>query len=137
MRILILVLLFAAFPTFAIEPLASGVLIEECSSTEEARQQACHYWIHGYIGGAFASRTARYVDPKRPETFSERAKRTRSSRRRTVYGRNLEAGYCLPDDLTIKAVIGELNAHVAELEQVPELANQLMLGLLRKQYPCR
>lgn len=137
MRILILVLLFAAFPTFAVEPLASSMLIEQCSSTEDASRQACHFWVHGYIGGAFASRTAKYVDPKKPETFSERVKRTRSSRRRTVYGRNLEAGYCLPDDLTLDVLVGKLNTHVEELERLPELANQLMLGLLRKQYPCR
>ena len=137
MRTLIVVLLFAGLPAFAIEPLASSVLIEQCSSTEKASQQACRAWIHGYIGGAFSSRTAKYVDPKRPETFSERAKRTRSSRRNTVYGRNLPANYCLPEDLTLEVLVDGLNTHVNELERTPEFANQLMLGLLRKQYSCR
>ncbi len=136
MRILIVGLLFVGFPTLAVEPLASSELIEQCSSIGDAGRQACKAWVRGFIAGAFASRTARYVDPKKPETFSERAKRTRSSRRRTVYGSNFEAGYCLSRETTLDEIVGKLNAHAEALEKVPEHANQLVLGLLRKHYPC-
>ena len=63
MRIFLVVLLFAASPAFAIEPLASSVLIEQCSSSWEYRSgRPCQTWVHGFIGGAFASRTAKIVD---------------------------------------------------------------------------
>lgn len=136
MRIFVVVLLFAAFPTFAVEPLSSGALIEKCSSSWEADVRLCQTWVHGFISGAFASRTAKIVTDGEPETFSDRAKRTRISRGRTVYGQNVDAGYCLPVETTLDEVVEKLNAHAEALEKMPEHANQLMLGLLRKHYPC-
>lgn len=137
MRIFLVVLLIGAVPAFAVEPLASSALIEKCSSSWEVDVRLCQTWVHGFIGGAFAARTAKIVAADEPETFSERAKRTRISRGRTVYGQNVDAGYCLPAETTLDELVENLNAHVEALEKVPEHANQLMLGLLRKQYPCR
>lgn len=136
MRRLIVVLLFVGLPAFAVEPLASRALIEQCASDEEASRGTCQAWVHGFIGGAFASRTAKYVDPKRPETFSERAKRTRTSGRGMVYANNVEAGYCLPRETSLAELVEKLNSHAAQMDKVPEQANQLMLGMLRKHYPC-
>ncbi len=136
MRILIAILLVAGLPAFGVEPLASSELIKQCASNDEATRGACQAWVHGFIGGAFASRTAKYVDPKRPETLSERAKRTRAGGRGMVYANNIEAGYCLPRETTLAEVVDKLGSHAAQLEKIPEQANQLMLGLLRKHYPC-
>ncbi len=137
MRVLVVSLLFVAVSTFAVEPLASDALIEQCSSTEDASIRACRAWVHGFMGGAFATRAAKYVDSDRPETYSERARRTRISRGREIYGRDSENGYCVPSETTLDEIVDKLVAHTAGLEKVPEQANQLMLGLLRKQYPCR
>lgn len=137
MRIFLVLLLFVAVPAFAVEPLASSALIEQCSSNASTDRRVCKAWVHGFIGGFFASRTAKYASPDEPETYSERARRTRISRGRTVYGRNLQAGYCLPVETTLDEIVDKLNAHVQELATVPKHANQLMLGVLRKQYPCR
>lgn len=132
----LLILCFVAAPVFAVEPLASSTLLQQCSSDADVNRQACRSWIHGFMGGAFASRTAKRVDDDRKETFSERAARTRISRGRAVYGQNYEANYCVPKETTIAELIDKLNGYAANLKPVPEHANQLMLGLLRKHYPC-
>ncbi|MDH3491033.1 MAG: Rap1a/Tai family immunity protein [Gammaproteobacteria bacterium] len=136
MRIFLVVLLFVAVPAFAVEPLASSTLIEQCSGNTGTDRRVCKAWVHGFIGGSFASRTAKYASPDEPETYSERARRTRISRGRTVYGRNIQAGYCLPAETTLDELVDKLDTHVEELAKIPEHANQLILGLLRKQYPC-
>lgn len=136
MRKPLVALLFLAVPAIAIEPLPSTTLIEQCSSSEESAHQACRSWIHGFVGGAFASRTAKLTDAERKETFSERAARTRISRGRFLYGQNIDAGYCLPRGTTIGELVNKIPAYGASLKQVPEHANQLMLGFLRKHYPC-
>lgn len=53
-----------------------------------------------------------------------------------MYGQNYDAGYCLPRATTIGELIDKIPSHAASLKQVPEHANQLMLGLLKKHYPC-
>ncbi len=133
---LIPILVLLASPTLAVEPLSSGTLLEQCSSSDYVRRQACRSWIHGFMGGAFASRTAKLTDAEKKETFSERAARTRISRGRAMFGQNHDAGYCVPKETTLDELVEKLAAHAGTLKEIPEHANQLMLGLLRKHYPC-
>lgn len=130
------ILLVLAVPAVAVEPLGSDALLEQCSSSEELAAEACRSWIHGFIGGAFASRTARVSSKKESETYSERATRTRVGRGRNVYGYNYDARYCIPAETTIEQLVERLNEHAAVMKERPLQANQLMLGMLRKNYPC-
>ncbi len=130
------VLLFLAVPALAVEPLPSATLLEQCGSSEAPGLQACRSYVHGFIGGAFASRTSKPVEAGSRGSYSERATRTRLSRGRVIYGQHYAAAYCLPSDVTLDDLIVKLRAHAAGLRQVPEHANQLVLGMLRKNYPC-
>ncbi len=136
MRILVFILAFAALPVLAVEPLPSSVLSEQCADTGGDGIKTCRAWVQGFIGGGFATGNARFADPEKSESFTERATRTRVSRGRTVYGPNPDAGYCLLSTTTLDEIIGKLPAHAAGMKSPPEHANQLMLGLLRKHYPC-
>lgn len=133
----LVVLMFLALPAMAVEPLSSAVLLEKCSSSYEAPHASCRAWVHGFVAGAFASRTARQDAAGKKETFSERATRTRLGRGRDVYGQNFEARYCIPTEITIEQLVAKLNEHAAAAAELPATANQLMLGMLRKQYPCK
>lgn len=133
----IVILFFIALPAFAVEPLASNLLLQQCSSDDNVSRLACRSWIHGFIGGANATRIAREAATDQNETFSERATRTRSAPPRRNYGQNYDAQYCVPSGTTIDELADKLIAHAAGLKQMPDNANQLMLGVLRKNYPCR
>lgn len=124
----------------AVEPLSSEVLLRQCGiyARDSVANEAvsCRAWVQGFIGGAFATRTAVTTDPDKKESFTERATRTRVGRGRLQFGQNYQAGYCLPATATLDEIIAGLNAYAAALERRPEQANQLMLALLRDRYPC-
>ncbi len=131
-----LLLFLITAPAFAVEPLASSDLLQRCSSEDNVSRLACRSWMHGFMGGAFAMRTARPVIPNEKETFSDRAKRTRAAPGRDIYGQNVDARYCVPIGTTIDELADKLIAYAASDKPVPDQANQLMLSFLRKSYPC-
>lgn len=134
-KYLLVALLFVT-PAAAVEPLSSEEFLERCASSEKTELAACRGWIHGFVGGAFATRTAKPATAKEKETFEERAARTRIGRGRNLYGQNYTASYCIPKETTIDDLVVKLQDHAANAKKLPEHANQLMLAMLRKQYPC-
>ncbi len=130
------VLFFILASAHAVEPLKSDVLLQQCSSEDNVSRLACRSWIQGFMGGAYAIRTGKETKPVKKETFSERAARTRMAPRRDLYGLNYDAKYCVPSGTTIEELADKLIAYAGSLKQVSDHANQLMLGLLRKHYPC-
>lgn len=130
------ILILFALPAMAVEPMSSAVLLEKCSSSYESAHASCRAWIHGFVAGAFASRTAKQDTEKKKESFTERATRTRVSRGRDIYGQNVQARYCIPTESTIEDLVTRLNEYADAVKELPDTANQLMLGMLRKHYPC-
>ena len=127
----------------AVEPLSTADLLHQCSNHEKDPASLdtarCRSYLQGYMGGAYAMRTATITDsiPKKRSAFVERAQRTRMGSVDLRYGTNRSAGYCVPQELTISEFVARLNRFTKQGELYSELANQFVLNFLRIEFACK
>ena len=142
-----LLALLLAGPTRAVEILTVHELISHCqvmeTEPEGADAQYCIRYIQGFIDGAVATDVrvmlGTEVDDERPETFSERAKRTRASTRAERFQAAQLAGFCLGDPLPLRDVVTVVVTDLTSLDTgatAVSPARDAVYESLRVHYPC-
>ena len=138
-------LCFGASAVHATEPLAGEQLKTYCqewrSNGDDAHASACSFYITGFLDGATTTdpRVAENVaeEINRQETFSERAIRTRVSRRLVNAGPTAYAGFCVDAEVPVSEVITDV---VDALDEKGDLsgvnAQTVVYMTLRQKYPC-
>lgn len=126
----------------AVEPLPAEELNRICALYKarpyDPEAVACSAYIHGFLGGAHATGTAIAGEPKQRSEFMERATRTRAPGAAQRYGNFASASYCVPADIELSSVVERVIAYGREQDLTKKpTANQLVLGALRANYPCR
>ena len=139
-------LCLAASAASATEPLTAEQLDFYCGETEHVAATAesglCDLYITGFLDGAVATdaRVAENVvgELHNDETFSERAIRTRLSRRLREAGPTVYADFCVGTPVPIAEVVGHV---IDELNRRTDLAGieaqAIVYAALRKHYPCQ
>lgn len=133
--------------TRAVDVLTVHELISHCALMETqptgADAQYCIRYVQGFIDGAVATDTRVMLNTEagadQEESFSERAKRTRSPSRADQFRAARLAGFCLGDPLPLRDVVDRIVADLVELD-VGDSANsparESVYRSLRKHYPC-
>lgn len=147
------VLLLAAFlaagsGAHAVEVLTVHELVSHCEFLEQEPEgvdgQYCIRYIQGFIDGSVATdvRVMLNAEVEAPstETFSQRAKRTRSPTRADRFRAAQLAGFCLGDPLPLRDVVDRVVVDLIALDvddtaQSP--ARDAVYISLRENYPCR
>ena len=136
---------FIAPRSSAIEPLTATQLQEICADAVEnadsAETRLCVFYVKGFLDGAVATdaRVAENVlsEIGKKETFTERAIRTRVSKRLREFGPSAYAEFCVgqPDPIAdvVEHVIEELDEH-NDLANIQ--AQTVVYASLRRHYPC-
>jgi hypothetical protein len=143
-----LILQLLAMPTAkAVEVLSAKELASHCallgSEPEGLDGQYCIRYIQGFIDGAVATDVRVMLNAEseleRSETFSDRAKRTRSPSRADRLRAAELAGFCLGDPLPLRDVVDVV---VADLALLPvdkgnnASAMDVIYASLQQHYPC-
>ena len=139
-------LCFGASALHATEPLAGEQLKTYCkewrSNGDDALANACSLYISGFLDGATTTdpRVAENVaeEINRQETFSERAIRTRVSRRLVNAGPTAYAGFCVDAEVPVSEVITDVVHALDAQESLSGVeAQTIVYAALRENYPCR
>lgn len=139
-----IVLLALSWPARAVEPLTAGELRGYCAEFE-ARPDAgasrlCLIYIKGFLDGAIATdaRVAENVvnEVERDETFSERAFRTRVSRRLREFGPSVYAEFCVGTPVPVAEVVEHVVRQFDGLKNEALDARSFVYAALRENYPC-
>lgn len=142
-----LVLLAAGPSAKAVEVLSAEELASHCvllnAEPDGADAQYCIRYIQGFIDGAIATDVNVMLNAETsanvPETFSERAKRTRAPSRSDQHRAAQLAGFCLGDPLPLRDVVDVI---VADLQGLDGSAGQgksameVVYASLQQHYPC-
>lgn len=123
-------------------------LVSHCEFLEQEPEgvdgQYCIRYIQGFIDGSVATdvRVMLNAEVEAPstETFSQRAKRTRSPTRADRFRAAQLAGFCLGDPLPLRDVVDRVVVDLIALDvddtaQSP--ARDAVYISLRENYPCR
>jgi len=133
--------------TRAVEVLTVHELISHCkllAAEPEGRDaQYCIRYIQGFIDGAVATDVRVMLNTEaageREETFSERAKRTRTASRSDRFRAAQLAGFCLGDPLPLRAAVAAVVTDLTALDvgdSAGSPARDAIYDSLRKRYPC-
>jgi len=126
----------------ALETLGSKELVALCQSGSKAEVAVCTAYINGFLDGAFATdpRVAENIvsEMQAEESFSERAIRTRLGNSIDRFGPSYYAGFCIPGDRPMEAILTELRAAAQDESELAREYNarDFLYQLLQKQYPC-
>ena len=144
---MLLIILLTAPGAGAVEVLSVHELVSHCELMEEepegADAQYCIRYIQGFIDGAVATDVSVMLhaeaDSSGTESFSERAKRTRTTTRADQFRAARLAGFCLGDPLPLQDVVDRVVVDLVALDvkdtaQSP--ARDAVYASLRAHYPC-
>ena len=131
----------------AVEVLSVHELVSHCqvmdSEPEGADAQYCIRYIQGFIDGSVATDVRVMINAEasstRPDSFTERAKRTRAPTRKDQFRAARLAGFCLGDPLPLQEVVNSIVADLITLDvddtaQSP--ARDAVYASLTAHYPC-
>jgi len=145
--IVLLLLLLVAPVTKAVGVLTAQELASHCAMVKSEPQgvdaQYCIRYIQGFIDGAVATDVNVMLNAETGsgsgESFSERAKRTRASRRADQHRAAELAGFCLGEPLPLRDVVEVVVADLQVLADGAgneESALEVVYASLQKHYPC-
>ena len=131
----------------AVEVLSVHELVTHCERLEAEPQgadaQYCIRYIQGFIDGAVATdvRVMLNTEAKseRSESFSERAKRTRTPSRADRARAAQLAGFCLGDPLPLREVVDRVVADLVKLDvsdKAESPAREAVYASLQDHYLC-
>lgn len=127
----------------ALETLSREELLAMCRSESPAKVAVCTGYINGFLDGAFATDPG-VVDSvvremETQESFSERAIRTRLGNTLERFGPSYYAGFCIPGDLPMEAIVEELlEAAQQDTDHTgQENARDYVYRLLQSRHPCQ
>lgn len=132
----------------ALEVLTVQELVSHCEFVDQEPEgvdgQYCIRYIQGFIDGAVTTDVrvmpGAGAQPTSPETFSERAKRTRSATRLDRSRATQLSGFCLGDQLLLRDVVDRVVTDLAALnvdETAQSPARDAVYTALREHYPCK
>lgn len=130
----------------ATEPLAGDQLKVYCqewkAGGDAGHASACALYITGFLDGATTTdpRVAENVaeEINRQETFSERAIRTRVSRRLVNAGPTAYAEFCVDPAVPVDEVVRDVVAALDAQESLLGVdAQTVVYAALRENYPCK
>lgn len=138
-------LCLAATTLHAAKPLGGEELrayCEEWSGNAAGHASACSLYITGFLDGAMTTdpRVAENVaeEINRQETFSERAIRTRVSRRLVNAGPTAYADFCVDPEVPVNDVISDVVTALQARDSLLGVdAQTVVYDALRENYPCR
>ena len=133
--------------TRAVEVLTVHELVSHCALMESdptgADAQYCIRYVQGFIDGAVATDVRVMINTEvagnPEESYSERAKRTRTPSRSDQFRAARLAGFCLGDPLPLREVVDKVVADLVELDvegTENSAARVSVYRSLRKHYPC-
>ncbi len=141
------ILLLTAPGARAVDVLSVHELVSHCELMEKepdgADAQYCIRYIQGFIDGAVATDVSVMLhaeaDSSGTESFTERAKRTRTTTRADQFRAARLAGFCLGDPLPLRDVVDRVVVDLVALDvkataQSP--ARDAVYASLRTHYPC-
>ncbi len=124
----------------ALERLDTATLLDWCAGHEQALSSSatasCRAYVHGFIGGSFAVQSSRESESKPQSGFMRRAQETRVGGARLGYGRNEQAGYCIPAETNLSEIIARLNRYAAAADEKAEWANEFLVAALKSSFSC-
>jgi hypothetical protein len=130
---------------WAAKPLNAQELEDYCSQYQAAPMgtegRVCIAYITGFLDGAIATdaRVAENVmgEVDQPETFSERAMRTRIRSRLHDYGPSVYAEFCVGEPVPVSDVVKFVVQEFGEHENLSDMsAHAIVYASLRRHYPC-
>lgn len=139
------VLVMAARPALAVDPLAAEELRGYCQEFTETPDSVlslkCTAYVSGFLDGAIATdeRVAENVvsEMEGEETFSERAFRTRVYGRLRDMGPSVYAEFCVGQPIPVEQVVLHVIDNLAERNDLADLAaHKIVYAALREHYPC-
>ena len=143
---------WAVVPLFAVSvdtmsaspPLSASDLYESCTAHVEAPRSpealVCASYIQGYLDSArsgaeiFAERTTRCVTP---ESWEERAARTRLGKNYWEGLRKRDHRFCLPESATVEDIVRQFIEYLRTHPSAPSSsAAEALAGALRLHHSC-
>ena len=129
----------------ATAPLSAEMLRESCEAYAESPAshpaRICASYIQGYLdsarsGAQLVSESA--TSESSPETWEQRAARTRLGKRYLEALRERERRYCVADSVGVPQIVEQLVEYFRTTPPKPEtLAAEALSHTLRQHYPCK
>ncbi len=128
----------------ALETLGREELLALCRSDSPKEVAVCAGYLNGFLDGAFATdpgvvdSVVREIETQ--ESFSERAIRTRLGNTLERFGPSYYAGFCIPGDLPMEAIVEELlDAAQQDIHHAgqDDNARDYVYRLLQSRHPCQ
>jgi hypothetical protein len=131
-------MLLAARPAAALDTLSAADLAQTCA---DAGEGTCLGYIRGFIDGAIATDPRVALNVARefegPESFADRAYRTRLGDRLERYGPSYFAEFCVPVPVPLADIAQEVRDELARKAYDPGAsARDVVYDALRQAYPC-
>jgi hypothetical protein len=134
-------LCFVTFPVQAAAPPSASQLRIDCktfaTSPGSAPAERCEAYVQGFLDGNAAAGRPPPDATAKPETFTERAVRTRV-RERDAYPPRASAAICVATSVPTAQVVADVNAHLdANPPAAGDSAATGVHAALLARYPCK